>query len=133
VAFKLNKTQIKERDRLAAALRESGDAMVLAVTTFNEELETLKEPLIEALTAYNVLLAETKEFVEGFLKEAQGDFEDKTETWQDGEKGEQAKEWLDAWEELDLEEIDFDFPDPIAEDFDSSEHAVALEEAPEEA
>jgi hypothetical protein len=58
------------------------------VTEFNEKYVT---PLAEKMT-------EAYGFVEDIVNERQTDFDDKSERWQEGERGQAAQSWLQDWE-----------------------------------
>jgi molecular chaperone DnaK (HSP70) len=67
------------------------------VTEFNEKY----------LAPLNEKIEEARGFVEDIKNERQEEFDDKSERWQEGERGEAAQEWLQSWEnaESELSEI----------------------------
>lgn len=61
-----------------------------------DELTKLHSAVAEAITAYRNKLDEV-------YQEFNGDYDDKSEKWQEGEKGEAVKSWLDEMsEQLDV-------------------------------
>jgi hypothetical protein len=59
-AFKLSKQQSAERDVLAADLRETATALNAAIVAFNQAIEPLSRPVIEALEGYNATLEKAR-------------------------------------------------------------------------
>ena len=95
MAFKLTKVQIKERDEMVAALREKAEVVTAAKTAWEE-----------AVNDYNGALADANTFVEGLASDFRSQFDDKSERWQEGERGEAASTFVEAWEGVSLDEHD---------------------------
>lgn len=100
MAFKLTKAQIKERDSMVAALREKAEAMTAAKTAWEE-----------AVNDYNGAISDTKTFVENLAAEFRDEYDNKSERWQEGERGEAASTFVEAWEEVSLDAHDADDTD----------------------
>ena len=128
MAFKLSKVDQKRRDDCVAQLNELASELQAAIGTYNDALEELKNPVEAALAAYNDALAEAQGFVEDIASTAQGEFGDKSEKWQEGEKAEEANEWIGAWNEIDLEAIDLVYAEEI--ETPDLDHASELEALP---
>jgi len=72
--------------------------------------------LESAVTEYNEALTATKEFVSGKAAKWQDEFDDKSETWQEGDKGSEVSELIAEWENLDFGEAEAVAPDSIADE-----------------
>lgn len=99
MAFKLTKAEDARKSELESeleqlqneatdGLEELRDKIAALVEDFNREFV---EPLTEKIN-------EAYGFVEDIQNERQGDFDDKSERWQEGERGEAAQSWLQEWE-----------------------------------
>jgi Fe2+ transport system protein B len=122
--FGLTKDELVERDRLAEALEKARLALVDAIATYNAKLEEeIKVPVVDAIAAYGDALTEAKEFAETIVSDAESDIDDKSERWQESERGEQAVGFKDRWQEIVNtlgEELDIELPGEI-DDPDSSQ------------
>ena len=77
----------------------------------------LLTPAIEAVNAaiasYNEVLNEVNGIVEDIASEAESDFNDKSEKWQEGERGQAFSEWMGELQSFSLTEIDpVEAPEP---------------------
>jgi len=67
-----------------------------------------KELLQHAVDNYNEILTQLAEFRDSLLERLQGEFDEKSEKWQESDKGSAVGAMIDEWENLNLEEIDQD-------------------------
>jgi len=79
-------------------------------------VEAAREELRAATIAYNEQLREAHAFVEGVATAARDRWDNRSERWQDSDKGQSAATWVEAWEEAaselengELEEPDADY------------------------
>lgn len=93
MAFRLTNKEEKERQALAAELGEKAEA------------------LTEARDNYNEVVERAIAFRDGVAERLQSDFDNKSEGWQEGDKGSAAQELISAWEELEIEKVEFDDPE----------------------
>lgn len=126
MAFKLNKAEIARRDGYVKDLREAADKVQGAIDTFNAALADLTDPVEQAIADYNEILAEANGFAEDIASQADSDFDSKSERWQEGDKGIEAAEFRDAWQQIELEAIEIALPGAV--EFDAPEHADELEQ-----
>lgn len=131
MAFKLSKQDAERRAKEVADLNELKDKVNAAVETYNEKVTELKAAVQEAVDEYNGALAEARGFVEDVASQAQSEYDDKSERWQESEKGMSVAEWISEWESAELEDIELTFPDDLA--LDDIEHPDVIENLPEEA
>jgi hypothetical protein len=130
-SFRLSKDEIARRDEIISAMREKYNDLDDEIRDYNEKLAALKAPVEAALEAYNATLSDARAFAEDIAGQADSDISDKSEKWQEGERGQAATAWKDEWEALSFDSISIDFPDEI--DFsESSDEADTLENASEE-
>jgi predicted nucleic acid-binding Zn-ribbon protein len=131
MAFKLSKDELKKRDDLVEELRALESGVETTINAFNEALADAKDAVEEAVTAYNDKLADAREFTQEIAGRIYDEISEKSDKWQEGERGEAATQFKDEWEVLCLDDFECDFPDELASDL--PEGADILEGAPEEA
>lgn len=85
---KLSKSQVEERGRHMAKLEETQVA------------------LEQAIAAYKAALVEAQQFCAGVAEEIRAYFDDKSEKWQEGERGQAYEEWATGWEGVEFPEVD---------------------------
>jgi hypothetical protein len=127
-AFRLSKQQLAERDALATALRERAAALNAAITAFNQAIEPLSRPVVEALEDYNAVLKKARGLASGIAGSARDEFDTRSERWQGGDKGIIVRTWIEQWE-VSLDDVDLDLPEPLTE-IDPDQHADEIEGAP---
>lgn len=119
--LKMTESEGERRDVLVADLRTKRDKLSGAISDFNVALETARAELRVAVEDYNETITEAKGFAEDKAREIEDAIDSKSEKWQEGEKGEAASAWKEAWEEIDseFEELDADQMAPSdMEDYD---------------
>jgi DNA repair exonuclease SbcCD ATPase subunit len=159
MAIKLTRTELKSRDELVAKLHEAStnlaagietynntahtlrEALEDAISTYNTDLQTARDTLAPEIEAYNEVLAEIKEFAKEIKGRCQGEWDEKTERWQEGVKGTAAQQFIDAWDALgnelddvvldEIEELDAPGVEETETPEDVSEKILELPEAPE--
>lgn len=128
--FKLTKAELEARADLVGKLNDSATALMKTIDEYNDELERLRGPIEDALSAYNELVAEARDFASDVASQADSDIADKSEKWQDSERGQAAIAFKDEWEGLVLEDVEIDFPEELS--VDEPDHAGILESATDE-
>jgi hypothetical protein len=118
MAFKLNKDQDSKLDTLLQKLVGSYDNLKTSVEEYNTGLKELQSKVEGEVSKYNEDLSNLKSFVDEVTTEKREEFDDKSETWQEGENGQAAEEWISTWEGAELQEITLQFPDELEIDFD---------------
>ena len=101
--MKLSKGQTRQLDELHRKLMDSSDTVEEAARKFVEEFRAGasldKSAVQSAVKVWNDTLAEAREFVGEMAAEIQGYYDEKSECWQESEKGEQVQAMATAWEE----------------------------------
>jgi predicted nucleic acid-binding Zn-ribbon protein len=131
VAFKLSKQELADRDGHVEKLEKAWAELVGTVSTYNLEVEAIRVPVEKAVADYNEALGGAKEFAEHVATRLEGEYDEKSEKWRDGDKGQAAAELKDAWQEIDTEEINLEWPEDLS--IDDPDHAPELAELPTEA
>jgi hypothetical protein len=128
MAFKLSREQLAKRHTLASDLRDKALTLNIAIAAFNEGVGPLAKAVTEAQDAYNETLEAARSLADDIAENAREQFEARSERWQDGEKGQQVREWFERWE-VSLDDVDLDLPQPL-EEIDPEDHASEIEDAP---
>lgn len=115
MAFKLNKDENQQHQQLIEDLR----------TTY-EKIETLKKAdpicitdLRLQIASYGVIVDETEDFRDTVASRLRSEFDDKSEKWQEGDKGSEVNEFITEWEDVTFEtpEIPIDVTEFECDDF----------------
>jgi hypothetical protein len=114
MAFKLSKADRERRDGYVTSMREAEAKIDDAVSTYNAEMGLHRASVEAAVEAFNQILEEARGFCEDIATEADGQIDDKSEKWQEGDKGQAAVAWKDAWEQIELDALELDWPDDLA-------------------
>jgi hypothetical protein len=91
----------------------AGKKIEEAVSEYNQEVEKLRTPVELAVTEYNELVGEARTLCSEVAAIASDSIGDKSEKWQEGDKGQAAQEWADAWDGVDLSDMDYQWPDEL--------------------
>ena len=111
---KLTKEQIKRREELAAAIRKQKDVLNEAICDFNDAILAASSEVTGALADYNDAVKAANAFQQDIASEIDNFISDKSEKWQEGERGEAYTAWKEIWEE-ELETFDVDLPNNLDE------------------
>jgi glutamyl-tRNA reductase len=98
--FKMDKRETKQYDDLSSAVRDATEAMEEARETFNEAVLTAYADLETAYRTAENAVADLREFAEQFHADQLSEFEEKSEKWQESDKGQEVAAWISAWEEF---------------------------------
>lgn len=130
MGFKLTKDEAARKAELLLDLQAQYDKLEDAINTYRAEEALLREPVVNALDAYNELVDAARGFAEDVANRAETEYDEKSEKWQEGDRGEAAREWKDAWDNVNLDEIEIEWPDELS--VDDPGHATELDGLPEE-
>src|SRR5262245_48455400 len=128
--FKLSKAEIDRRQELVDQLTELRGKLEDAVSEFNSKVEELKAPVTSALEAYNEALGEARSFAEDIASEGDSARDQKSDKWQESERGEASRGWVEEWQNVSLDDIEIEFADDLP--FDAPSHAEDLDGLPVE-
>ena len=108
----LNKQRLKDKKRIEDALRESFSKLESAIEEFNTTLDQEWQKVQEAVDAHNAKVTEANEFSDEVSSEINDYIGDKSDNWQEGDRGQVYASWQESWE-AELEEIDLEKPTEI--------------------
>jgi len=148
MAIKLTKKEVSERDDLAGNLRQAmedfesarevlrafveGDTTVPADQTvaYNDQITGAAN---EALAKLMVAIEEAENFRDALAIRLRDEYDEKSEKWQEGDKGSEADSFISEWESADFEIPDLDSTAPLGTEYNESmaDDLEALPEAPE--
>lgn len=95
MAMKITKADDKRIREALEKLATQRAAVEAEVEAFNSYLSTIRHNLQAAIDTHDEAVQELRGLVEDIHREADEEFSGKSERWQDGEKGEAAREWID--------------------------------------
>lgn len=134
MAFKLNKTQLRQKEDLTNQLREKAES----AEELQSKKETTKDELAQSLAEFLVLLSEVESFRDEIATSFREDYDEKSEKWMESDKAGEVDEFISEWEEADFSEPDLsqflnkpegDLSDP--EQLGLEDYVTILEELPE--
>lgn len=131
--MKLSRAEERLRQELVAELKAAGQ---LVDYRFSELLGLLKHvtgDVNEAIRAYNVALLKAKVFAEGMAETFREAYDEKSDAWKEGDRGQEADAFVSEWESIDWDQIDeVAVLEPELEDAEALKLAEALESLPSE-
>ncbi len=130
MAFKLDKQELKRRDQLFDELGEARAKLEDAVAVFNDDLNVAREKLQNQIAAYNEVVLEARGFIEDVASRLDSEFDDKSERWQESDKGQAAASLRDEWQNIAFDGIEIEYPEDI--EIDGADHDGILENLPVE-
>lgn len=133
MAFKLDKQELARSAKLQEELAEARGKLEDEVSAFNAAVEEAKAPVVAALETYNAVVEEARGFAEDIANAADGEIDDKSDKWREGERGQAASEWKDAWESAEFDAVEIEFPEELAIPDEEIDHDGRLEQLPEAA
>lgn len=126
----ITKIQSEQLNSFKSALEQKQENLESAIADFNADAQELWANLVaDKIDDYNKTVVATQNFIDQTREEIQTYYDERSESWQSGERGTSFDEWIDGWD-VSLEEIDIDSPDGI--DLPDFEAVGQLEELPEE-
>ena len=122
---KFSKADIERISELRSKLREAADEIVTAYEPLNSEVAHINT----LLEAYNELLTEANGVIEDIASEVQSEIDDKSEKWQEGDRGQAIIDW-----QSDLENFEFEALEMLDDiEVPELDHDGQLENLPEQA
>jgi hypothetical protein len=91
------------------------------------ELRDAENTIEEAIADYNVKLAQTKVFIEARTSAWQTEYDDKSEAWQEGDKGVAVGEFIESYDAFlqDYDELALDGTTGAADALEALDHEVS--------
>lgn len=125
--MKLTKKQIAERDELSTKLATEFEALQDSVTEFNEKVAALfAEEIATKIESYNEALEEAREWISDRKSAFEEYIGNKSDKWQEGDNGQAHQGFVDALDEVSLDDISIDEPEQL--ELDVEPHHEALDQ-----
>lgn len=124
MAFKLSKDQSSDWDIHITKVKDALKEVTDAVQAFNAAMKAARGTLQEMAEEYNTAVSEAKDFVNGIGEEWRAEFDEKSEAWQEGDKGQEVIGLIEAMENYSPEEFSFN----DIEELEEPSEADALED-----
>lgn len=134
MAFRISKTARAGIDEALTAFAKAGTDLESAVSGYNDAREQHWAEIDTAQSAYNDARQQVIDLLEAEADQAQSEYDDKSEKWQEGDKASAVSEWIDHLRAVvadDVEEAQIDEP-PEIEVSVYAEGGVEIQDAPEE-
>lgn len=127
--MKLSKTDVTQKSEMVDAIRTAEKKVKDAINIFNEEKQQALDELNGEIAAFNKVLDEVRDFATSIETTMQSIFDDKSETWQQSDKGQEFEAFLGEWSNFSLE----DLPEEEVNDIEIDlSHADDLENLPDD-
>ena len=132
MSFKLSKVEVKELAAHVSAVTSARHNVEIEFRLFLKLLSTLPNQVNAAIADYNRAAAAAEAFVHGIAEEHRDDYDDRSERWQESDRGQEALAFVEAWESVSINAIDdIVVLTPDAPEFDSADEIGALPEGAE--
>jgi hypothetical protein len=115
MAFKLTNGDIKERDNMIGSVQDKQQTLTEAITKFNDVIEEQKSAVEDCLNDLNGAIFDLRNFIEQKRDEFQGEFDDKSEKWQEGDRARAIADWIGTFDNVSLEDAQIEFPELLEE------------------
>ena len=106
MAVLIKSADVARRDQLVDNLRGEKAKLEDAVSVFNEAVQRELEKLNLVVEDYNAELDHVREFRDTVVGNLGEYIDGKSETWQDGERGQAVSQLKDDWENLTLDDLE---------------------------
>jgi hypothetical protein len=97
---KLSKEQQNTKEEHRSAIEAAYAKLAGEIGDYNSQMRQQWQELEVAYIAYKEACENAREFVAETVGEMEAYFEDRSESWQDGERGDAYHEWTQTWEEV---------------------------------
>lgn len=122
MAFKLTNAEDKQKSDIEADLEQAVGVIEDAKTELESEIEKLITDFNEThIAAFNEKLETARGWVEDIHRERSEDYDQKSERWTEGDRGQAAYDWLQTWEsavgeldamtDVEVPQLDITIPD----------------------
>lgn len=106
MSFKLTPAQQRELQQRQRELSDLRDAIVSAFNQLMKDLAALPGPINILIRQYNDAQAKALKFTTGIAEDFRAEFDERSEGWQNGERGTAAGDLIGEWEAIDFVDVD---------------------------
>jgi uncharacterized coiled-coil DUF342 family protein len=103
MAFKLTPAEQTQKNDHFVKLSAKSDELLAARDVMNSKVQEAVEEYNGHVQAYNELVNEANGFRSDVASRLQGEYDDKSEKWQESDEAGSAQEFIDAWEGFEIE------------------------------
>lgn len=125
----MDKVTTQKKQEVLSRLQNAFDDLQEAVDIFNSVVNVGWTNLQIPINNYNEAISEANEWQSGIATEIQDYIDEKSEKWQEGEKGQAYASWKEQYEE-ELETVELEKPDEVT--FDNDNPSELLDQKPDE-
>jgi hypothetical protein len=130
--LKLTKAEEKAKAVHVAALRTAELELDGALETFCRKMAALCDELRDANLKHAIALETIRDWRDGLVQRWQEEIDERSDKWHDSDAGNATKEWVEAWDAIDLDEVELDLPDELSvPEFEAADNLEDLGDAPE--
>lgn len=106
MGFKLTKDQAQQHAENCRALADAADTLTEAYEKFQVTIDAARLDYNAAIAEYNNALDTARGFVTDQASEWRGEYDERSEKWQESDKGQDADERIQSWEDADLSDVE---------------------------
>lgn len=109
MAFKITKTEHARVASLTANLDRKREEI-------NEKLNEVRTMFQQMLEDFNETREELRGFIEDIISEKESDFEDKSDNWRDGDRGQATDSWIESLRDVETalqDDLEVEIPEDI--------------------
>jgi chromosome segregation ATPase len=129
---KLTKDQITRRDIAVQEIRDAADELEQAILEYNEKLSEAFGKVQAHAQEVNSAIQKARELVEEVVADIGEYMSERSEKWHNTEQGTSYQNWVDEWQGLAMNDLDFVQPEELDPDDSGEQAASDLEALPEE-
>lgn len=130
--MKLHKLELQTKAEIYAALTFAAEQLQQALDDYNSTVDDAFNDVTAALDAFNAAAAEAQSWCEGQAADIQADIDERSEQWQESDKGQAVIAWQQQFDGIDFPTVEVDEPRPLEADEDFENYAEMLNDLPEE-
>jgi len=120
------KTLSKQDQEQLSKLLDAIHSAESAIGSIAEEFEPIIEKINEAIERYNESLTDLESFCSDTAQAISDYISDRSDAWQEGDRGQQYQQWQGAWEEFSFDQLPLVEPIEIEFDFDPEDFAPPM-------
>ena len=95
MAFKITKSQMKELGDFAEDIGDCWRELEDVTNSANERIKAILAEVTTKRAEYEGKVEDAKRLADGIADDLRSEFDDKSENWQEGERGQVVDEWID--------------------------------------
>lgn len=126
---KLTKTQVTARDKHAEDIRNAIAELNGDIEIYNKAIEEAKSNLEPAITKLNECLEAARNWRDEVVAEMDDYAGNRSEKWSEGDAGQTFESWKQEFENLELEDVEIEFPEEL--DVVEDDRSEAVDNLPE--